>query len=288
MQSLAVPSYLAPERPTMLLRSAELGAMVGMGSCHSCVTTGTRANHSFTGVRQMRVANITRVVAALALTAGVAQAQIVGTFNGGGALRASGQSGIGQPVTLTFTPATNNLFAVPTLDGIFSPIAPGTAGTVQTITVGTGVYNVADFITIGGYTFSLNFVAPGSFSPANCLTTPAVAGQTCSPPNTPFNLVNNDNGHGGVSSSAAFSVSGFVTDPSDNTYAYNGIFTSQFTNTSYQQLIAQIDGGSTIPVSYSLTIEATSLATPEPATFALMGAGLLALGGVIRVRRSQV
>jgi hypothetical protein len=246
---------------------------------------GTRANHTFTGVRQMRVANLTKVVVALALTAGVAQAQIIGTFNGGGSLRASGASGIGQPVQLTFN---GPLVAVPTLDGIFGAIAPGSTGTVQDILVGTGAFNVPDFIQIAGYTFSLNFVVPGSFSPADCLATPALAGQTCSPPNTPFNLSNVDNGHGGLNSSAAFSVSGFVTDPSDNTYAYNGIFTSQFTNTSYQQLIAQIDGGSTIPVSYSLTISATAATVPEPATVALMATGLLAIVGVIRVRRTQV
>lgn len=237
----------------------------------------------------MRVANIMRAVAALALTAGVAQAQLVGSFNGAGSLRATGASGVGQPVHLAFTPASNNVIAVPTLDGIFSAIAPGTTGTIQSIDVGTGAYSVPNFITIGGYSFSLDFVVPGDFNDGGaCLFLPPAPGQTCTPPNTPFNLVNNSNGKGGINSSAGFSVNGFVTDPSDNTYAYTGIFTSQFTNTSYQQLVADIDAGRTVPVSYSLNIQATSLATPEPATFALMGAGLLCLGGVIRVRRTQV
>jgi len=238
----------------------------------------------------MRVAkNLTRAVAALALTAGVAQAQLVGSFNGAGSLQASGASGVGQPVQLTFTPASNNLIAVPTLNGIFGGIAPGTTGTIQNIAVGTGAYNVPDFITIDGFSFSLNFVVPGDFNDGGaCLFVPAAAGQTCTPPNTPFNLQNVSNGKGGLNTSASFSVNGFVTNPDGDSFAYNGIFTSQFTGQSYQQLVAQIDQGSTIPVSYSLTIDATSLATPEPATFALMGAGLLCLGGVIRVRRSQV
>jgi hypothetical protein len=229
-------------------------------------------------------------VAALALTAGVAQAQVVGTFNGGGSLRASGASGVGQPVLLTFQPANNNVTAVETLDGIFEPIAAGTQGTIQSITVGTGMYNVANFISIGGYSFSLNFVVPGDFNDGGaCLFLPAAPGQACTPPNTPFNLINNSNGHGGINTSAGFSVQGFVTDPLDNTYAYNGIFTAQFTNTSYQQLVQQIDAGTAIPVSYSLTIEAQANATvPEPATVALMATGLLALGGVVRLRRSQV
>jgi len=233
----------------------------------------------------MRVANFLKVVAALALTAGAAQAQIVGTFNGGGSLSASGASGIGQPVQLNFN---GPLVAVPTLDGVFSGVPIGATGTIQNVLVGTGAFNVPNFIQIAGYTFSLNFVAPGTYSPAQCLTMPAVAGQVCSPPNTPFNLANLSGGGNRINTSAAFNVSGFVTDPSDNTYAYDAIFTAQFSNTTYQQLINTLDGGSTIPVSYSLTISATSLATPEPATFALMGAGLVCLAGVVRVRRSQV
>jgi len=233
----------------------------------------------------MRVANLVRGLAALAVSAGVAQAQIVGTFNGAGSLSASGAPGIGQPVTLTFN---SPLIAVPTLNGIFSPIAPGTTGTIQNITVGTGAFSVPNFIQIAGYTFALDFVAPGSFPAVGCAATPPMAGQTCSPPGTPFNLSNLDNGHGGLNTSAAFSVSGTVTDPSSTNSAYTGIFTAQFANTSFQQLSNTIDSGGTIPVAYSLTIQATSLATPEPATFALMGAGLLCLVGVIRVRRTEV
>jgi len=234
----------------------------------------------------MRAATLVKAVAAgIVLSVSAAQAQIVGTFNGAGSLSASGASGVGQPVTLTFT---SPLIAVPTLDGIFSSIAPGTTGTIQNITVGTGAFSVPNFIQIGGFNFTLDFVAPGSFSPAGCAIPTPASGQTCSPPGTPFNLSNLDNGKGGLNTSAAFSVSGVVTDPTSTNSAYTGIFTSQFTNISYQQLANVIDNGGTIPVSYSLTIQATSLATPEPATFALMGAGLLCLVGVIRVRRNEV
>ena len=230
----------------------------------------------------MRVANLVRGVAALALTAGVAQAQLVGTFNGAGSLSASGAPGIGQPVTLTFN---SPLIAVPVNNGIFSPIAPGTTGTIQNITVGTGAFSVPNFIQIAGYTFSLDFVSPGTFSPALCFVAPAV-GQTCTPPNTPFDLANLSNGKGGINASAGFSVSGTVTTPSSAMYAYDGTFTTQFTGMSYQQVEAAIDAGGTVPVSYSLNITATT--TPEPATFVLMGAGLLCLVGVIRVRRTEV
>jgi len=232
----------------------------------------------------MRLTKLAKAVAAVALTAGVANAQIVGTFNGAGSLSASGSPGIGQPVTLTFT---SPLIAVPSLNGIFSPIPIGSTGTVQNVTVGTGAFSVPNFISIAGYTFSLTNVAPGSFSPANCAIVVAVAGQTCSPPGTPFNLSNLSNGKGGLNTSAAFNVSGNVTSPSSAVNPYTGIFTAQFTNMSYQDLSAAIDAGGTVPVSYSLTIQASMATVPEPATLGLLASGIAALVVVARRRRAD-
>jgi len=230
----------------------------------------------------MRLTNFVRATAALAFSAAAANAQIVGTFNGAGSLSASGSSGIGMPVTLTFT---SPLIAVPTINGIFSAIPIGATGTVQNVTVGTGAFSVPNFIQIAGYTFSLSNVAAGSFSPAGCAIPVAAAGQTCSPPGTPFNLANLDNGAGGLNTSAAFNVGGTVTHGTASN-PYTGIFTAQFANTSYQDLSAQIDAGGTIPVSYSLTIQAAST-VPEPATIGLMASGLAALVVVARRRRAD-
>jgi PEP-CTERM motif len=233
-------------------------------------------------MRTMFVARVMAAAVAASLGATAAGAQLVGTFNGAGSLKASGSPGVGQPVTLKFT---SGLIAVPTLSGIFSPIPVGTTGTVQDVTVGVGAFNVPHFIQIGGYTFSLTFVAPGSYPSVDCFNPVAAAGQLCSPPNTPFNLANVSSGKDGLNTSASFNVSGVVTTPSAASYNYQGIFTSQFARQSYQTLIGQIDAGGTIPVSYSLNIVATTV--PEPATVVLMATGLLFLVGAVH-RRMQL
>jgi PEP-CTERM motif len=231
----------------------------------------------------MRAKSLASMAVAMLVSATAAHAQIVGTFNGAGSLLANGTAGIGQPVNLNFT---TPIIAVPSLTGIFGSILTGSTGVVQNITVGTGAFNVPNFITIGGYTFSLTNVASGTFSPATCFVAAAV-GQNCSPPGTPFNFSNVSNGNGGISTSASFSISGMVTTPASQSFAYDGIFTSQFANMSYQQLEAAIDAGTSVPVSYSLNIVAAASTVPEPATLTLMGSGVLGLLGVVGLRRRR-
>jgi hypothetical protein len=204
---------------------------------------------------------------------------IVGTFNGAGSVIMSG------PTISNILFDFSTIIAVPTLNGVFAPIAPGTIGAVQDVTVGSGAYAIPNFLTIAGYTFSLTGIPLGSYSSAQCFAA-AAAGQTCSLAGSGLNFTNLDNGFGGLSTTLSFNFGGLVSAPFGS-YSYTGVFTSQLSNTSYQQLLSGLSQGATTPISYSLNIAAANVTTtPEPTTVSLMAGGLLALAGFVR-RRSK-
>lgn len=175
--------------------------------------------------------------------------------------------------------------------GGFTALA-GTTGTISDITNppdGTGPVNKPLFMTFAfspHISFYLTFLAPGINGAAGCATTPAAAGQICTPnlPNqSPYNLQNTS----ATSSTASFSVSGVEVDDTTGEIApFVGIFSTQFANLNYQQVLAAVLAGGTVTTSFSAQFAVT--AVPEPSTMIELFAGLGAIGlGLIPRRKSR-
>jgi hypothetical protein len=165
--------------------------------------------------------------------------------------------------------------------GIFSPLI-GTSGVSLDLNsvsepVGTTV-SVPDFMTFAGapnLSFTLTELVPGTFT--SCPGLPAVAGQTCTPPGTEYNLTNQT----AMSSVASFTVDGYLVNTATPGVLtpFVGIFSTQFPNESYQEVVAQILNGGTAAATYSADfITSPSSSTPEPGTiFTLLSGGLFLL-----------
>jgi hypothetical protein len=177
-----------------------------------------------------------------------------------------------------------------TQEGYFTAVAgqPGTIKDLNVTTQPVGVpFSLPDFITFAGlpgFTMTLEFIDPGSFSSADCGAPPA-AGQTCTPilpvGVSPYNLSNLT----ADSSSVSFNVRGFATDGSgDPVSPFVGTFTTQFSDQSLQELLATIEGGGSIDAAFSANFTFTPI--PEPSTIAMVLIGGVAV--VLGARRRRV
>jgi hypothetical protein len=272
-------------------------------------TRGPR--HPFSGRSgRMTRSHFVRALTAVALSATAAQAQLAGTINFSGTVRARAATLPGgglDPVNvvLDFVAPVSSGFGYVTISaagntGSFAalnsaPPASPYFGTLKDLTVGLGgAYNVPSMLLtpfpVNTYSFDLQSIVAGTFTAAAC-SAPAAAGQTCTPVDgsgskTVLSLANTLNSNGSIDATLSFNVAGVVSGPAGQSSPFAGTFTTHFPGQTYQQVLAQIGTpGGTLDRSFSATLVAT--AVPEPATVTLMGAGLLSLAGMGWARRRR-
>jgi hypothetical protein len=138
--------------------------------------------------------------------------------------------------------------------------------------------------------FDLNFITPGSFSSAAC-GAPAAADQQCTPtlpPGlglSPFELTNTAvfnpaTGNTELHSSVVFNMAGQVRNVTTGELSnFTGTYSAQFL-TPFQTVLAELAANGSVSNTYSGTFNATVVptTTPEPASMALLGVGLLTAG----------
>jgi hypothetical protein len=171
-------------------------------------------------------------------------------------------------------PPTGTVEAIETISGAFLPeVTVGTVGTITDLTVSAaGVVGapVSPFLTIGGYTFTLEdapLAGPGpfNFGPITLVDVP------------------------GLGTVGFFGVTGTVTggDYGPTERMFEGLFTAQFIGDTPAEVFAQVNSGGTLPVSYSATFEVHEMnVIPEPSTYILVASGMAVIG-VIGRRRAR-
>lgn len=214
---------------------------------------------------------------------------VIGTLNIIGDVEVTAPGGVGN---IDFLPPIGGGFGeflVSTAlsqTGDFVPLAltPGEIKDLNQAIHPVGVpFLLMNFITFDAnpdIRFDLTFINPGSFGAGECFLAPA-AGQSCTPPGTQFNLSNQT----ATESVASFSVMGNIRRVSTGELTpYNMIFSTQFVDQNYQQLLTTITTGGAVRASFS----GEAAAIPEPGTMSLFAAGglLTALVTVMRRKRS--
>ena len=173
----------------------------------------------------------------------------------------------------------------------------GVTGAIVEFEVVVGPQPIAGFVTLGGYTFDLFDMLPGTSAPDDCLNEQIAPGQSCTPPrhdvegvSTPFTLVNLASGdpNAPINSIAWFDVRGMVRGPGSTMASpFIGRFEASFLGLSYQEVLFAAEANQLQGVDFSAQFTVAST-VPEPSTYALAATGLVGLLGVAGARRRRL
>jgi len=131
-----------------------------------------------------------------------------------------------------------------------------------------------------GWTITLTELVAGTGGTAGCGST--VAGTTCTPSGSPFNLLN----EAGNQVLIGFVFFGTLSDGLGDTSTVSGTFSNTLSGTNIPGILAALEGGNA--VVDSATGSLTVSAVPEPNSIVLMAlGGLLLLSSVVVSRRQQ-
>ncbi len=258
---------------------------------------------------------LSTAVIATALLAAPAAAQITpgSTFTFRGVANAS-DIGLGG-VMLDFSPKVIAAASANTGSfGVFNTDADGgMSGDVAGIRVGNGDNPVANFLTLGGFRFSIASLPSGMYAQDACYVEPEL-GQTCTPFQSvqgdpavnagmsPFYVANLDSGDpdAPMNSTAAFALLGTVTGPDGYVSTFTGTVASSFVGLPYQYVLYTLEQDGLQDVTFTGRFVAgpvigrtdavppiDTAVTPEPATYALLGFGLAGVAGVSRRRKAR-
>ena len=177
--------------------------------------------------------------------------------------------------------------------GVFAGL-PATTATFSDLSIGSqpvgSVFSDNGFLTIGGFSFDLTYINPGTGDSALCSISPPMANQSCTPndPGTYLSAVTWNN-TSATSSDLSFVVSGTVTGPGlagpssftgiinlDNPEPYQSSFALAWLENGPNFTI----GGSDSSATFDVTPAPPTV--PEPSSLLLLGTGLAALAGMLK------